>query len=871
MAKYNWIPSQTSSSCGCAPLNSMDCNWPYVGATGASGATGVGATGATGLTGATGVGIQGSTGATGQVGATGIGTQGLTGATGATGFGATGATGGIGATGLRGSTGATGFGATGASGISPVLTRQSFTTHPIQVGTITFYYASAPIGWTYGSRIRAVANSAYPFDWVEGNIIEVANNFVTVYIDKTQGSGTFSDWQIALSADGGIGATGSTGLTGSTGSTGPQGSTGLTGSTGATGPQGATGPMPNLSAYVLKSGDTMTGKLIAAADDTASKLNIGNAITGTSPTTTVNGDLWITAGNRLAYRSSSVVYNTAQTNLSNTFNQPQVVDASSTLAALRVTQRGTGEALRVEDDTTPDSTAFVISNSGRVGVGVAPDVSVGLSVDTTGIKFGDGTIQTTASIAGATGATGATGIGATGATGVQGLIGATGPQGVQGIQGSQGIQGGTGATGIAGLNGSNGATGATGATGVGSTGATGLTGATGAAGQSSSFYNYRADTTKTSGTPSINTLYWNNATQTSSTSVTLSHIDALGNDIDVFFPLFKTGDKFVIQDQGNSANFQTWEISATPTVFLNSYVSIPVTLVTSGGTSQFLDAQNLIFAIVSSGLVGATGPQGATGLTGATGATGPTADLSGYVLKSGDTMTGKLVAAADGTSSKLNIGNAILTPSPSSVSDGDIWVTNQNKLAWRSNGTTINAAGLNQTNTFSQPQTIGSTSNASSVLTVNNTGTREAAIFNAQGTSSAVRITQTGTGEAFRVEDSANPDATAFVINADGRVGVGVSPDATVSLSVDTTGIKFGDGTIQTTATIAGATGATGPSGSGGGATGAGTDAIFFLNGQTVNTSYTIPVSQNAGSFGPITIASGVVVTVPSGGVWTVV
>jgi hypothetical protein len=43
------------------------------------------------------------------------------------------------------------------------------------------------------------------------------------------------------------------------------------------------------------------------------------------------------------------------------------------------------------------------------------------------------------------------------------------------------------------------------------------------------------------------------------------------------------------------------------------------------------------------------------------------------------------------------------------------------------------------------------------------------------------------------------------------------------------------------------------------------------LNGQTVNTSYTIPVSQNAGSFGPITIASGAAVTVPSGGVWTVV
>jgi hypothetical protein len=179
-------------------------------------------------------------------------------------------------------------------------------------------------------------------------------------------------------------------------------------------------------------------------------------------------------------------------------------------------------------------------------------------------------------------------------------------------------------------------------------------------------------------------------------------------------------------------------------------------------------------------------------------------------------MTGKLVAAADLTASKLNIGNAIGTPGPTTVADGDIWITNQNKLAWRTNGVTINAAGLSQTNAFNQPQTFLSTSNAAPVTTITNTGTREAAVFVAQGTSPAVRITQTGTGESFRVEDETSPDSTAFVISNLGRVGVGVTPDATVALSVDTTGIKFGDGTIQTTATIAGATGATGA-----GATGA--------------------------------------------------
>jgi hypothetical protein len=149
-------------------------------------------------------------------------------------------------------------------------------------------------------------------------------------------------------------------------------------------------------------------------------------------------------------------------------------------------------------------------------------------------------------------------------------------------------------------------------------GATGPIGATGLTGQSSTFYNYKADTTITSGTPAINTLYWNNATQISSAVVTLSHIDALGNDLDVFFPLFKTNDTFVIQDQSNSNNFQTWKISATPTVVLNSYISMPVTLVTSGGTSQFTNNQQLIFAIVTSGLQGGTGATG-VGSTGATG------------------------------------------------------------------------------------------------------------------------------------------------------------------------------------------------------------------------------------------------------------
>jgi len=57
----------------------------------------------------------------------------------------------------------------------------------------------------------------------------------------------------------------------------------------------------------------------------------------------------------------------------------------------------------------------------------------------------------------------------------------------------------------------------------------------------------------------------------------------------------------------------------------------------------------------------------------------------------------------------------------------------------------------------------------------------------------------------------------------------------------------------------------------GGGATGGGSDAVFIENDQTVTTNYTITASKNAGTFGPITINSGVTVTVPSGSTWTVI
>jgi hypothetical protein len=57
----------------------------------------------------------------------------------------------------------------------------------------------------------------------------------------------------------------------------------------------------------------------------------------------------------------------------------------------------------------------------------------------------------------------------------------------------------------------------------------------------------------------------------------------------------------------------------------------------------------------------------------------------------------------------------------------------------------------------------------------------------------------------------------------------------------------------------------------GGGATGGAGNQVFIENDQTVTVDYTIPSTKNAGTFGPITIDTGITVTVSTGSTWTVV
>jgi hypothetical protein len=141
-----------------------------------------------------------------------------------------------------------------------------------------------------------------------------------------------------------------------------------------------------LTPYAPLAGATFTGKVNMAAPTAGSaSLNLG---VGTAPTTSVAGDIWIATN--INYRDTAGTQKAvANTNTSNTYTAPQIIQTTvgTVNAALRITQLGTGNAITVEDSTSPDATPFVVDQHGKVGIGVAPDATAAIKIDGNGMSF----------------------------------------------------------------------------------------------------------------------------------------------------------------------------------------------------------------------------------------------------------------------------------------------------------------------------------------------------------------------------------------------------------------------------------------------------------------------------------------------------
>ena len=430
--------------------------------------------------------------------------------------------------------GGTGGGTTGASGAgySDVV---SITSNLVSTGAKVFYVNNSG-AYTAGQRVRVI-NPLALTTYVEGTVTQVVKNVsITVAVDRTNGTGTYSDWVFAVA-----GIPGNNGTVGVNGAAGPTGPTGPTGSPGATGLTGATGQGLRLenvvadvaslpataalgAAFIISStqeiyiynglawqnggtykGPTGSTGVTGSTGPTGSTGATGAAgrsinIKGTKAnvaalpaTGNVSGDSWIVLTDLHLYVWDGSVWLDA-----GQFQGPTGATGPATISVGTVSTTGPAGTSSVTNSGTSTVGVFdFVLQQGPTGVtgptGNAATVSIGTITSTgpTGIPSVTNVGTTTAALLdfilkqGVTGPTGPAGP----TTITLGTITATGPTGSPLITNSGTStdlvlnftlkQGPVGETGPAGPTGPTGVAGATGPTGVGITGPTGTAGADG--------------------------------------------------------------------------------------------------------------------------------------------------------------------------------------------------------------------------------------------------------------------------------------------------------------------------------------------------------------------------------------------------------
>jgi len=100
--------------------------------------------------------------------------------------------------------------------------------------------------------------------------------------------------------------------------------------------------------------------------------------------------------------------------------------------------------------------------------------------------------------------------------------------------------------------------------------------------------------------------------------------------------------------------------------------------------------------------------------------------------------------------------------------------------------------------------------------------------------------------------DAINIDASQNVSIGDLTITGSLALDTGATIVLPPAGVTFDDGTVQTTAAYMGA------------------NNCMFENNMTITDDYTITTGRSANSVGPISIDSGVTVTIPDGSRWVI-
>ena len=208
----------------------------------------------------------------------------------------------------------------------------------------------------------------------------------------------------------------------------------------------------------------------------------------------------------------------------------------------------------------------------------------------------------------------------------------------------------------------------------------------------------------------------------------------------------------------------------------------------TGGT--FSSLFNTVTGLTVNGVLTVTGNTSVKGLTATTISATTYQNLPTDIRVTGGTYSNNTFTYSNNTGGTFNTlfntmtgltvnGNLTVT---GNTSVKGLTATTISATTYQNLPTDIRVTGATYSNnTFTYTNNTGGTFsslfNTVTGLTVNGnltvSGTSQI-IFSSNTSSDLVRLTQTGTGNPFVVEDSTNPDATPFVINNIGNVGIGV-------------------------------------------------------------------------------------------------